>query len=99
MMPGRISVQTDREMKNLVAVVRLAISPFEPGDVLAFVNENRTVQVVVSNMPSCRFSTSLDSIEMGRAASVLEVIYEKVFQYFRHRPSLPVDDHIILGEE
>jgi hypothetical protein len=81
-----------------------AISPFKPGRIVSYIHEDwgegRTLRIEVGCLPNHDFVMSLDLISLTREPDGgLNKIYQRVFHHYRYRPSLPVDDHIVLGEE
>ena len=35
----------------------------------------------------------------GPIEEAVRDIYNEIYQFYRNRPALPVDDHIVLGED
>jgi hypothetical protein len=99
------SMRDNSIMKNLGEAIDIAIAPFKPGRIEAYVSEDfkefgRSLQVTVESLPDHDFKMPLDIPSMvGEPDGGLQIIYQKVFHHYRYRPSLPVDDHIVLGEE
>jgi hypothetical protein len=90
--------------ENLGRAVVEGIWPFEPGKIDAYIHEDwgsgRTLRVYVENLPNHDFVMSLDLISLVQEPDGgLFKIYQRVFKHYRYRPALPVDDHIVLGEE
>lgn len=89
---------------NLGIVVANAIFPFDPGRITTYVHEDwgsgKTLRVEVEAVKNHDFVMSLDLLSIVRAPDGgLNEIYQRVFKHYRYRPSLPVDDHIVLGTE
>lgn len=86
-------------------VVKQAIFPFDPGRVTAWSSELRDftetdLVVEVDVLRGYPFKTSLSRrslIEMN-PYDVMRSFYKDLFNHYRYRPALPVDDHIVLGE-
>ena len=92
------------ETDRLGATVVQAIFPFTPGRIVSYIHEDwgqgRTLRVEVENLPNHDFVMSLDLISITREPDGgLSKIYERLFKHYRYRPSLPVDDHIVLGTD
>jgi hypothetical protein len=81
-----------------------AIAPFKPGQIISYIHEDwgegRTLRVTVEALPNHDFVMSMDLISLTREPDGgLNKIYKRLFKHYRYRPALPVDDHIVLGEE
>ncbi len=91
-------------MPNLGAAIDVAIFPFKSGKVTAYLSDDwvergRTLIVEVENIPNYRFVMSLDLISLTHEPDGgLTKIYERVFKHYRYRPTIPPDDHIVLGD-
>lgn len=96
--------QDRQTFENLGIAVVEGVWPFKPGQIDAYIHEDwgsgRTLRVYVENLPNHDFVMSLDLISLTREPDGgLLKIYQRVFHHYRYRPSLPVGDHIVLGEE
>ena len=105
--------QFDQHEKRLWDQVRDAIRagmwPFDTGTVTmswyepGFENLDRTLLIEIETVPNYDFKYKVDERAMFRAydpeAFFVDSICEPIFRHFRYRPSLPVDDHIVLGED
>lgn len=97
-------VSSERNFDNLGLAVLEGLKPFKPGKLEAYIHEDwgsgRTLRVCVDNLPNSDFVMSLDLISLTQAPDGgLFQIYQRVFKHYRYRPALPIDDHIILGED
>lgn len=93
-----------QSFENLGIAVAEGLWPFKPGKIDAFINEDwgtgRTLRVYVEAVRTHDFVMSLDLLSLTRESDGgLLKIYQRVFHHYRYRPSLPVDDHIVLGED
>jgi hypothetical protein len=99
-----IPIRQDPLVEHIGKIVDHAIAPFEPGQILVFQSNSDTydivLQVTVENLRKWPFRTTLSIQECLLGPSELtQLILDRVFRHFRYRPSLPVDDHIQLGED
>jgi hypothetical protein len=97
-------LRNNRIHDNLGIAIANGVWPFKVGPSEAYVHEDfergRTLRVIVKGLPDHDFVMSLDLISLTREPDGgLSKIYERVFKHYRYRPALPVDDHIVLGEE
>src|SRR5690349_1705687 len=98
------SMVHDFEFRHMHTVlgenIRLALWPWNPGEIRVYrVMESLepTFLIKVALLPNLIFR-----YEMKRWLDPMEILYhiaDKAFYFFRERPSLEVDDHIVLGEE
>lgn len=98
--------QGDRQLVRAVCrAVEDAIFPFDPGDIQldTWYNIdywNHTLRVVVERFPNYDFAFVLSGDDMLRDEhATLNRFYSELFHHYRYRPALPVDDHILLGED
>lgn len=101
-----IEVRSDPNAIEMEKVIRLAIFPFQPGRVVAFVSENdftsygRTIQVTVENLRNHPYKHKVDDRVLVASPGIFSAMfYECLYLYYRNRPATPVDDHIVLGED
>lgn len=97
--------ERDPLVDEIESVVLLAIAPFEPGPIRIFITETRQngvhIRVDVKSIPNHPFERVFT---LGQLAvfkymyQVVESITHELFNHYRYRPALPVEDHIQLGE-
>ena len=99
-----------RFVQRLGEVVKLAISPFNLGKATLWIEDynnlfsgERVFCLELERLPNYPFKHKFNERDMMRDSDPEAFIYESVgktlFNHFRYRPSLPVEEHIILGEE
>lgn len=96
-------------VQRLTDVARLAIFPFEPGKATVSVYEEgfryrgRTFRIEIELLPAYPFTLTIDDPivldEFAYEHFLFDTLAKPLFEHFRYRPSLPVDDHIVLGED
>lgn len=98
--------RTDLNAYSMGRVVSDAISPFKPGNAIVwldeqdFRNNRRTLHVEVGNLPSFPFELDIDRLMLAFTPNVfISMIFQKVYEHYKNRPTLPIDDHIQLGED
>lgn len=102
--------QHEKDMWNEVkSFVRAGMYPFHSGRITmswmepGFEDLDRTLLIELEAVPNYPFKFKFDEAALFRAwepeAFFLESIARPVVKHFRYRPTLPVDDHIVLGEE
>lgn len=87
--------------------VEAAIAPFKPGPATVWFLEDsdnffaggRTICIEVGNLPRYVFKMALDRELLAYPEEVAQRIVEELFNHFRYRPTLPVDDNVRLGED
>lgn len=94
---------------QLGEVISQAVWPFHLGratvwiDDYEFYNRTRTLKIEIERLPLYPFAYKFDADIMMAAyephAYLFESMREPLFKHFRYRPCLPVEDHIILGED
>lgn len=105
-----IQKEADEEYKALGEMIVSAMAPFKTGTIslgldsdVDFYRNGRTLWVELETLPNYPFTFKIDDRAAHRdydpTRHILNQIAEPLFKHFRYRPSLPVDDHIILGEE
>lgn len=90
---------------DVATVVSEAIFPFKPGHVTAWTSELRDfgetdIEVKVEAIRNYDFKTSLSrrSLVLTTPYEIMQSFYKDLFNHYRYRPALPVEDHIQLGE-
>jgi hypothetical protein len=98
------NMQTEKSTGLVFRAIQLGMAPFQTGKIVAYISSwkgwERTVIFEVGRLPympfKITFEAMLDSLDY-------EQIYadaaEAAFKFYRYRPSLPIEDHIVLGEE
>ena len=98
----------DYEWTELLGTVaRLAMWPWDLGTVTIYLDDNqrsvRTIWIEFEHLRGYPFRFQFDELQMMQAydpkAYLIQSMHRPLFEHLRYRPSLPVDDHIILGEE
>lgn len=95
----------DHVIKMIGHVVDNAIFPFNPGKIEAYLwydidQWSHTIKATVERLPKHDFLFVINSSEtLANPDNYLDKFYQELFKHFRYRPSLPVDDHILLGED
>lgn len=87
-------------------VVRDAISPFKTGQVTVSTNAEMDPSTVifrvdvdaVSNHP---FVKKIDrsAFDLHPPREMMVALYDELFNHYRYRPTLPIEEHIQLGED
>lgn len=86
-------------------MVDLAMFPFQVGPIQTYtwydIDYNRRIlKVVAELLPDYVFEFPINHRELVVDPDRLMArLYEELFKFFRYRPSLPVEDHILLGED
>jgi hypothetical protein len=90
-------------------VVSQAVWPFHLGNAIVWIDDGmmdyriRTIWIELQGLPNYSFKHKFDPDQMMQAYEphlyLFESMREPLFNHFRYRPCLPVDEHIILGEE
>jgi hypothetical protein len=90
-------------------IIGQAVWPFKLGLARVWIDEGyiwdteRTIKIDLERLPNFPFAFKFDERSMYQAydphAYMLESMSKPLFNHFRYRPCLPVEDHIILGEE
>jgi hypothetical protein len=85
--------------------IALGLAPWNPGKITAFYDPGPSlsrfgpqVTFEVELLPNLPFVTYPDALRNDPDAMAFKMA-EEAFQFYRNRPALPVDDHIVLGEE
>jgi hypothetical protein len=99
----RTKMWTDRYAQ----VMELGLAPFDTGGIFISIDDrerfDRVLTFRMERLPSYPFRFKFSDEQLVQAYSVEEWLFDQIkdplFRHFRYRPSLPVDDHIVLGEE
>lgn len=96
-------------VQRLCQVAELGMWPFKTGEITisryeeGFMGSDMTFRIDVQAVPEHVFRYKIDERQVVAAYFPEEFIFESMapalLTWFRYRPSLPVDDHIVLGEE
>lgn len=92
-------------IRRVGRVVDLAIFPFRSGQVQTYtwydIDYNRyDIKVTVELFPEYVFAFPINYPKLLADPDIyMESFFEGLFKHFRYRPSLPVEDHIVLGED
>ena len=94
-----------RTMGYVYKAVAKAVKPFYPGRITAhqhemFLGPGPNICIDVQTLPDFRFKYTRDRADILTKSPVDLVVdlAQDAYNYFFYRPALPVDDHIILGE-
>lgn len=94
--------EQDRKLTQILyEALQDGLAPWEPGRVRLYVSEDasgRVLAIESERFPELVFRSKPDHFLQDPSLMVLSMA-EKVFKFYRYRRALPVDDHIILGEE
>lgn len=96
-------------MGLLGSVIQQAMAPFKTGKATISISDSdssyngRTLWFEIEALPTYPFRFKYDEWVVFRAYDpvdyLVQTIKQPLFNHFRYRPSLPVDDHIVLGED
>lgn len=94
-------------LSELGEVARRAIFPWDLGKVTVYIDDgersHRTIWIEFEKFRDLPFKYKFDEWVMMQAfdpqAYLRESMRLPLFEHLRYRPSLPVDDHIVLGED
>lgn len=96
-------------VSQLGAIIGQAVWPFKLGRATVWIDDGefwareRTVKIDVERLPTHRFLFKFDERALSQAYEphdfLMESMREPLFNHFRYRPCLPVEDHIVLGED
>jgi len=89
--------------RPLYDAVTQGVAPFRPGRITLFSDYDidymrYRLVVEVENVPEI-FEDQIDPIRCRDAGSYYDDLSKNLLEFYRYRPSLPVDDHIQLGED
>lgn len=87
----------------IVDGVKKGMAPWDPGRVDVFIHTNlRSDEILIEphGPLSAAFRYPIDPFDQMRLdpRQLALKVAEAAFKFYRYRPALPVDDHIILGE-
>ena len=94
----------------ITKIVHQAMAPFDPGQVFVslepkmdLVSREGMLIVDIQAMRAFPFRFKYDEREIALAynpeAFIVESVARPLFNHIRNRPSLPVEEHIVLGED
>ena len=104
-----IEYEASEEHIALYEIVAKGMAPFKTGVISMaiesepdFLSRVRTLWVEVETLKRHPFRHKFDEWMMLQAyypdRDLLDAVSQPLFDHFRYRPAVPVDDHIILGE-
>lgn len=79
--------------------IKLALWPWEPGEITVYRMDGifrPQFMVKVERFPDLVYRSEPNPF-LG-TEQILYDLADKAFYFYRERPSLPIDDHIVLGE-
>ena len=97
--------------QRLGSIVQEGMFPFKTGDISLALEQDmdlydfgRTLLIDIDAVRGYTFKYKFNEKELWRDAYdaedyILQSVAEPLIKHFRYRPSLPVDDHIVLGED
>lgn len=97
----------DDWIRELGIVARFAMQPWDLGEVTVSIEDDygsaRKIWIEFSRLPGYPFRFMYDQWLAMQAydprAYLVDSMREPLFKHLRYRPCLPVEDHIILGED
>jgi len=85
--------------------IALGMAPWNPGKITAFYDPGPTLShfgpkltFEIELLPKLVFITYPDNLRDDPDAMAFKIA-EEAFKFYRNRPALPVDDHVVLGED
>lgn len=105
------AAEVHKDNESVRAIVSFAVEgmwPFHTGTAYLWFDYNidytiRTLWVELDILPTHPFHYVIDEKKMFQVHDPLSYltysIRDQLIKHFRYRPSLPVDDHILLGED
>jgi len=83
--------------------IALGMAPWNPGKITAWIDEAYSVQrrkltFEIELLPNLKFVSYPDYLRYDLDTMAFKIA-EEAFKFYRYRPALPVDDHIVLGED
>lgn len=94
----------EENLMNVVyQAIQLGLLPWDPRKITAYRTDQSSFGEVIfwfetDILPEYSFSVKEDIIYKDPEKIALDMA-EEAFKFYRYRPALPVEDHIILGEE
>lgn len=93
--------------RELGIVARFAMQPWDLGNVTISIEDDqrtvRTIWIEFENLRDLPFRFKFDEWMVLKAfdpqAYLVDSMRQPLFEHIRYRPSLPVEDHIVLGED
>lgn len=105
--PAMLTVSEDDHIRWICSAIAAGLAPWKPGKITAYYTDefagsleqfNPIVTFETELLPRLPFSAQLDLLHDDHHQALLKVA-DEAFIWFRYRHAVPVDDHIILGEE
>lgn len=98
-----VSEENYRRMMQIVyEAVRSGLAPWEPGRIAMYRSDDYLgdpeIAIRIERFPELTFKATFDQWLIDPTSMVTELA-EKAFKFYRYREALPVEDHILLGEE
>lgn len=95
--------RTDSLLNWIFQSIELGLWPWKPGKITAWTEQDFAqfgpkLTFEVEHFPNLPFVAYPDVIRYDFDVMAYKVANE-AFKFYRNRPALPVDDHIVLGEE
>lgn len=83
--------------------IKAALEPWSPGKITFYTSEyfgpfNPTLTVETELLPRLPFSMQMDMLAMDEHLA-MSTYANAAYDWFRYRHIVPVEDHIVLGEE
>lgn len=101
-MSESFALERERRLFQIVyEAVQDGLAPWDPGRIAMYVDEqlqDRFIAIKIEKFPNLIFRTKPDMFLQDPTRMAMSIA-EKAFNFYRYREPLPVDDHIILGEE
>ena len=102
-----LSQSEQDHVRWICQAIALGLAPWNPGRITAYYTDHSAgdfhpftpvITFETELLPRLPFSTELDLLMMDHHQALLKAA-DEAFEWFRYRHSLPVDDHIVLGED
>jgi hypothetical protein len=94
----------DQFLQIIYGAVEKALAPWNPGritiwrdDWLGIHPRDVVLGCDIQILPEVRFLAHVDPL--NDPFDIADKFASEAFQFYRYRPALPIDDHIILGEQ
>jgi hypothetical protein len=90
-------------IRYVLSAIKVALVPWNPGKVTAWVSSsfesfNPVVVIETELLPRLPFAYEMDLLGMDDHQNFAKMA-DEAFIWFRYRHAIPVDDHIVLGED
>ena len=83
--------------------IKLGLEPWDPGEMIAYRTDiNRygfTITFKTRLLPNLPFTANIDAMRYIDIPYLVAEVAERAFLFYRNRPRVEPEDHIILGEE